>query len=359
MNIKNASSEFSSQSRNSGLDFLRGAAAFTVAISHYLLWDDVTNTATEQTANIAVEVFFILSGFVLAPQILRCLRGGTFRQDFRIFLLRRWFRTIPPYIVALVAITLISSGASLRDFVFYLIYIQNFFGINVTEDYFGIAWSLSVEEWFYVIFPVFLFVLHLKFGISITWSALIFIVLVSLNRELFSTADNFDDGTRRIVIFRLDSITFGFVLYLWHRKLVGIHVIWLAGICLVALGLTFFSLGVFAEYGQNMEWLFFYLVPIFGSSLLLVFFKTNEKIFEQRHLVDFSRVVGKISYPVYLFHVTVISLMTINGLELLSIPNFLVYVGITGLVAYVFHVSFEQPILNIRPNYKNRGHEGH
>ena len=50
----------------------------------------------------AVEVFFVLSGFVLGPQIVLCARRRNW-ATLRTFLLRRWMRTIPSYLVALLA----------------------------------------------------------------------------------------------------------------------------------------------------------------------------------------------------------------------------------------------------------------
>ena len=41
-------------------------------------------------------------------------------------------------------------------FIKYLFFVQNFQKILVNIDYFSISWSLSVEEWFYIIFPLFL-----------------------------------------------------------------------------------------------------------------------------------------------------------------------------------------------------------
>jgi peptidoglycan/LPS O-acetylase OafA/YrhL len=53
--------------RIASLDLLRGLAAFAVAISHYLIFSSVTAAVPETISVLAVEVFFILSGFVLAP----------------------------------------------------------------------------------------------------------------------------------------------------------------------------------------------------------------------------------------------------------------------------------------------------
>ncbi len=95
-------------------------------------------------------MFFVLSGFVLAPQILMCFERPTL---FPTFLARRWMRTIPVYLLALVCISLVTGKLGSDDFLRYAIYSQNLFRQSNATDYYSIAWSLSVEEWFYILFP--------------------------------------------------------------------------------------------------------------------------------------------------------------------------------------------------------------
>src|SRR6516165_2431039 len=66
--------------RSASLDFLRGGAAFAVAIPHYLTLNAPFQPLAEAFAIAAVEVFFVLSGFVLAPQIVNWVVGGPGRN---------------------------------------------------------------------------------------------------------------------------------------------------------------------------------------------------------------------------------------------------------------------------------------
>src|SRR5947209_8383402 len=88
------------------LDALRGMAALSVAIPHFFMSKYPGNPTLEFISVLGVEVFFILSGFVLAPQILFCLQEQTARR-FGIFVIRRWMRTLPPYIVALTVVAIL------------------------------------------------------------------------------------------------------------------------------------------------------------------------------------------------------------------------------------------------------------
>ena len=69
----------------------------------------------EAVAIAGVEVFFVLSGFVLAPQIVDWVVGRPWR-NLGVFLARRWMRTIPPYVVALVVVALMTGNLLTADF---------------------------------------------------------------------------------------------------------------------------------------------------------------------------------------------------------------------------------------------------
>ena len=99
--------------RSASLDFLRGAAAFAVAIPHYLTANAPFQPFAEAFAIAGVEVFFVLSGFVLAPQIVDWVVAKPWR-NLGVFLVRRWMRTIPPYVVALMVIAVLTGNLMTR-----------------------------------------------------------------------------------------------------------------------------------------------------------------------------------------------------------------------------------------------------
>jgi hypothetical protein len=87
-------------SRVASLDLLRGLAAWTVAIPHFFVYHAVQLDFFEAISILGVEIFFVLSGYVLAPQILLCVTEAKLKYLW-VFLVRRWMRTVPAYIVAL------------------------------------------------------------------------------------------------------------------------------------------------------------------------------------------------------------------------------------------------------------------
>lgn len=96
-----------------------------------------------------VELFFVLSGWLLGRQLLTELQAtGSIRV--RRFLARRWLRTLPIYYVLLgvfFARQILSKPDPVIDWRF-LVFVQNYDFENL--PYFTVSWSLCVEEHFYL-----------------------------------------------------------------------------------------------------------------------------------------------------------------------------------------------------------------
>lgn len=87
--------------RVASLDLLRGAAAFIVVIPYYAMTMPGEHALAEIISILGLENFFVLSGYVLAPQIIMVAVEPRRMLNLGIFLARRWLRTILPYLVAL------------------------------------------------------------------------------------------------------------------------------------------------------------------------------------------------------------------------------------------------------------------
>ena len=202
--------------RSASLDFLRGAAAFAVAVPHYLTANAPFSPTVEAVAVASVEVFFVLSGFVLAPQIVDWVVGRPWR-NLGVFLARRWMRTIPPYVAALVVVALMTGNLFTADTLRYLFYVENLVRSSNAVDFYPVAWSLAVEEWFYLLFAPLLFLAGRALGrsdrrVDVAF-AILFVLVVAALRAFAAPAD-WDLNVRRVTLFRIDSIVWGFLLYL-------------------------------------------------------------------------------------------------------------------------------------------------
>ncbi len=102
-----------------------------------------------------VDLFFALSGFLIGCQVFAPLAAGR-RLDFVDFYLRRSFRTLPAYFVVLaiyVAWPAARETSGMMPLWQFLTYTLNLF-IDPGRSAFSHAWSLCVEEQFYVLFPL-------------------------------------------------------------------------------------------------------------------------------------------------------------------------------------------------------------
>ena len=85
------------------LDGLRGCAAVMVVLSHY--FGEVRHGVSAMMFGwIGVDIFFVLSGFLIGKLILDRERHGNF---FQVFYIRRFFRIIPPYVLTVAVIGLL------------------------------------------------------------------------------------------------------------------------------------------------------------------------------------------------------------------------------------------------------------
>ena len=206
--------------RSASLDFLRGSAAFAVAIPHYLTTNAPFQPLAEASAIAGVEVFFVLSGFVLAPQIVEWVIGKP-RRNLGVFLARRWMRTIPPYVVALLAVAILTGNILTRDCLRYLLYVENLFTFANRTDFYPVAWSLAVEEWFYLLFAPIMFgvgwlLARSNRRMEATFAIVVILVVAGL-RFRFAPID-WDLNVRRVTMFRIDSIVWGFLLFLAFER---------------------------------------------------------------------------------------------------------------------------------------------
>jgi peptidoglycan/LPS O-acetylase OafA/YrhL/lysophospholipase L1-like esterase len=349
--------------RVASLDLVRGLAAFLVAIPHYFILNSTQWPAAEVISILSVEVFFVLSGYVLTSQIIYCSQEGRF-TNLAVFLVRRWMRTIPPYLVALVALSLITGQLGTADFARYALYVQNLFVQHNNKDYFTAAWSLSVEEWFYVTFPLLTFcavkLCHRSDFTFYVVLALVFIGIITVVRTLFGHIDTWDESVRRVVIFRLDSIAFGFLLYLLVDR---VATDWASNVSLRSVGIAIIVLGTAAVVGfeitrgaaidsQHVAQHFFpFAAAAFGASAIVAFLSLERFIAQGRFLTQFCLFMGRISYSIYLFHITLILLLR-PKIEALPIAIQIgIYISVLVTFSSMFYLYFEKPILAARPRF--------
>jgi peptidoglycan/LPS O-acetylase OafA/YrhL len=146
--------------RNFGLDLLRAGAIAGVFIAHEVTLSGIP--ALGAFLGSGVELFFVLSGFLIGRIYFRSSIQPEFSPWF--FWRSRWLRTIPPYFAAL-GLYYLADRALLQPPQpalpwYYCLFLQNYLGMTG----FGPSWSLCVEEHFYLLLPLLVFVVDRFLG---------------------------------------------------------------------------------------------------------------------------------------------------------------------------------------------------
>ena len=139
-----------------GLDLVRAVAITWVMIYHGSLFDLTSQTHwLVRFGWMGVDLFFVLSGFLIAGQLLRpWARGG--RPSYSRFFGRRLLRTLPAYLAVVSLYFLIPAVRDRPDIQplwQFLSFTENLFAHPSPPKAFSHVWSLCVEEQFYLVFP--------------------------------------------------------------------------------------------------------------------------------------------------------------------------------------------------------------
>ena len=140
-----------------GLDHLRAFAITYVVLFHYQFFghpDWVKKIAGFGWSG--VDLFFVLSGFLISGQLFATIAKGK-KISLSEFFIKRFFRIIPPFLAVVIlyaAFPAVHEWGHLSPIWRYLTFTHNF-GLDLRKyGTFSHAWSLCVEEQFYLILPL-------------------------------------------------------------------------------------------------------------------------------------------------------------------------------------------------------------
>ncbi|MFK8012684.1 MAG: acyltransferase family protein [Marinicellaceae bacterium] len=253
---------------------------------------------------IGVDVFFVISGYLITGLIARQISEQSF--SFSAFYLRRIRRLFPAllvvisfcYIASFILFSPVdferSSGAS----VFSIVSFSNFFfyfesGYFDSDSYIKPllhTWSLAVEEQFYLIWPILLFLFRKNIFLPI-----IILTVFSLLLSIF-TLDDLPSANFFLMPFRIFEFGIGAVLY-WipnvKKSKILSEFLTITGLSLIFYaGINFNQATIFP--GLNA------LIPCIGAALIILSIKSRISTFILHSKVAIH--IGKISYSVYLVH---------------------------------------------------------
>lgn len=362
-----------------GLDILRALAILFVVGRHssYLLPKRLYNFVNYFIFD-GVSIFFVLSGFLIGGILIKLFEKR--RADRTVlfgFWKRRWLRTLPNYHLVLIVLCLLHLIFT-DDFPFwsvsnYFIFSQNLFAEHPLW-FFSEAWSLSIEEWFYLITPVLLFFLVAVLKITARKAILIIactiILLVTGYRLVLyetlhiQTIDKWDLVFRKQVFTQLDSLMFGVMgAYLNHfhtRRWTRYKNILLAAGIVLFLFSKFISPLLFSEIGLYNCVFSFSLISV--ATLFVLPFLSNIKQ-GQGFFYSILTRISLISYSMYLLNLSIVQkwiIDKINWSDILSSNYLIVFFKyslfwlLTIILSILLYKYYELPVMNLRDRKKNR-----
>ncbi|MDF7812646.1 acyltransferase [Hymenobacter sp. YC55] len=354
-----------------GLDALRAFAILMVMVQHSSMWVSPRFTFFHEFVRHydGVAIFFVLSGFLIGGILIRTLEtNGAKPSKLWDFWVRRWIRTIPPYFLALLVVMpleLRHSDFSASTYEPYFVFLQNF---NWTHPpAFLEAWSLAVEEWFYLLSAPMSFLLTslLKPRFGVLLAAGLFLVGSTAYRYHYlqgyqpTTWQDWDAHFRKIVLLRLDSLMYG-VLAAWvayYHRAAWLRTKW----PLFMVG--FIGLSLIANPVSPTDLTLFTCVFSFSCASLGVacMLPVLSEWKQANGLVANTLThISLISYSLYLLHGTVVNFnIALPLATTLPLPHGLrplLGLGILWVVslplATLMYKHFEVPVMNLRTRLK-------
>jgi len=314
---------------------------------------------------IGVDIFFVISGYLITSIILKELvTTGSF--SFKHFYERRIRRILPALLfVMLVSLPfawmyLLPSGFVdfSKSILYSLGFSSNFYFHYSGQEYGAISgwfkpflhtWSLSVEEQFYILFPLVLLVTF-KYLRKYLIHILIFGFIVSLGLADWGSR-NYPSASFYYLPARMWELLAGSILAYFeinngHRTKNSIlnSILPFIGLILIAHSILFFNVEIFHPS-------FFTLSPIIGVCLIIWFSSENElttKILSTKLFVG----IGLISYSLYLWHYPIFAFSRTTSLidGNIFIQFFVaIIIIILSIISYLF---IEKPFRNNNFNFK-------
>jgi peptidoglycan/LPS O-acetylase OafA/YrhL len=250
-----------------------------------------------------VDLFFVLSGFLITG-ILLDAKGRT--GYFRNFYIRRALRIFPLYYLFLLAVIGLLYPFSSRSLHFgpwtfwYLTYLSNWKENHGFGDLFlSHLWSLAVEEQFYLVWPLAIWITPKRGFPVVCVSA---IVTAPVLRFAMLAHGSDAESIYRLTLTRMDALAMGALVAWLFRShywlLLKKNAALVALISLLGVAITF-------TVDQGPEW--GGLIITFGDSLLILLFASvvvlciRESSLAAWLSISWIRQLGRYSYSMYLF----------------------------------------------------------
>lgn len=353
------------QHRHFGMDMVRAFAILTVLIGHGLIFFPQFFHVEWliYLAVFGVELFFALSGFLIGNILIRMTHKQLNLSDVLQFWIKRWMRTIPVYLFIVFLIMLINQ----KFYLSFLLFTQNYYPEQLKD--FPISWSLTIEEWFYLTFPLVMYLISKllnksKKSLIVPLATVVFILMPMILRYYsIDNTENWDNTIRKQIHFRPDGIAYGVLLaYLYDSYqsifiknkftiLFGILTI----IGFIAVWWLFNqNINIFSAHSSVFNNVIFYpLINIYSALFVAYFIR-----FQNYSTAKFQKgilFISLISYSLYLVHFPIYlwfsKYATTPATAFSYLTIAIIFMFTLGTLLYN---TIEKPFINLRNSWTSK-----
>lgn len=348
------------------IDGLRFVAIISVLLYHinnFLSQKNLNLYSVNQNNSIApkfitngslgVELFFVISGFVLGLFFAKAYRNDE-SIDHKSYFLRRLTRLEPPYIISLCLLffasvyltNTLAFQEALKSFFASIFYIHNIVYPGIYPKLITVSWSLEVEVQFYIIAPLLGLMFKIKSGMY--RKALIVFLCILFPILSYQLPLSYISVYEYLAYFLLGFlITDIYIDHLNQENTKSNSLV--SSICVFLLITMFYQLDVIKHTFEYFYFSLIHLILLFGV-FYLVLIKQKVYFFKLRWVSH----IGGACYSIYLLHFPIISfvgnkLVKYQITQNKSIDNLiygtvllLVVLSITGL----FYLLIERPCMD-------------
>jgi len=358
------------------LDGFRGIAVLGVIFGHIFGFFDlhailgalfVPFSKLAAVGTFGVDMFFVISGFLITGLLLDDLENGKIR--IKRFYFRRFLKIIPQYTLTVIAGLILMLVYHIQGFgqaenynPFHniwinFVFLQNYYD-SIQLPTLAHLWTIAVEEQFYFIYPLILISISLLLKgsyqrrVVLTAICIILLIIGNLCRyDEISAIFRLKGGTFAFqkTHFHFDGLVFGILIKLIEPYLYRIN-----GTLKKLFSFACFigALAIYLMFIVNGVNVFFW--PTFGLAylapgLLIISALIDEssfiKYFEENQAL---RWVGRSSYGIYLWHYILLFFFLANCKQPILLNVIITYVITTILIGFLSTVTVERYFLSFR-----------
>jgi len=329
---------------------------------------------------LGIQAFFVLSGFLLTPILLDMKKNLNTREFFVNFYGRRALRIFPPYYLYLLVVLPLALGiislkenGGIDEFAKFinqlpwaLTYTYDFFQASILfkHTYFlAHFWSLAIEEQFYLVWPLILYLTKEKHLKHLLLMAVFMGPVLRFTTAIIATHSGILSDQIDLVVYvlpfsHIDAFAIGgyFALYRDAKSNVST---WLLVALTVLLGYSteYASLGHINNitsfgYPHFMKDKFIWGYSVLNFIFAYILVQVKNKKFLPRLFEDpVLHYLGKISYGLYIYHYSLIWIMNRTMPDLPPVAILFLSLFASILISSIGYELFDKRFINLKDKF--------